>query len=284
MAKTMASNDPSVLNVEFLEEYSSQDSIRRYTKRTAGSGINYLLNHEYNAIYLDVIEHHIPKSRIQKGLRVWEFGCGGGMNLLHLVSALEARGIPVECAIGTDFSEALIAAAKREAKAYLKPEQIEKVRFCVASHESLVPQTAQELGTSQEALLGSFDIMLGVNTMRYAHRLNLQNEIAGTIRDLLNDTGVCIVIDMNSGFPAFRSRLSDRISKAPEAYYLPTLEEHARPFSAGGWKVLQKRNFCWIPHSAGAALTRTMRLLTPVLNTLVPNRAMRSLVIAQKAA
>lgn len=275
-------SDPSALNGEFLEEYSSQDSIRRYTKKTAGDGISYLLDHDYKDVYLDAIENHIPKSRSQKGLRLWEFGCGAGMNLLHLVSALERRGIPVDCAIGTDFSEALIEAGKREAKAYLSPQQIKKVRFCVASHQDLVEQTARGLGVSENSLLGSFDVMLGVNTMRYAHRLNTEGEVVGTIRALLADRGVCIVIDMNSRFPVFRSRLRDRLAKTPRAYYLPSLEEHARPFSSAGLKILEKRNFCWIPHSAGTGLTWLMKALTPVLNVVVPDRAMRSLVIAQK--
>jgi len=156
------------------------------------------------------------------------------------------------------------------------------VRFCVASHETMVEQTANALQIRKDDLLGSFDIMVGVNTMRYAHRLNTQRDVVASIRGLLANQGVCIVIDMNAGFPAFRSRFRDRIEKAPLAYYLPSLEEHAAPFTSAGFNVLDKRNFCWIPHSAGSALTKVMRALTPVLNTVVPSHAMRSLVIAQK--
>ena len=278
----MSHDNPSGLSGEFLEEYSTEDSLRRYTKETAGNGISYLLDHDYGEIYFNVIENQIPKSRVQKGVRLWEFGCGAGMNLIHLVSTLERRGVQVEFAVGTDFSDALLGAAKREAKRYLTPEQNKKVQFCVASHETLIEEVTKGLGVPKEALLGSFDVMLGVNTIRYSHRLMTEKEVAATITSLLADRGVCIVIDMNNRFPAFRSRFHDRLVKDAKALYLPSLEEYARPFSSAGLQILKQANFCWIPHSAGSGLTAVMRALTPVLNTIVPSRAMRSLVIAQK--
>src|ERR1700674_3420922 len=282
MTKTVNHDNPSVLKGEFLEEYSSDDSLRRYTKETAGNGISYLLDHDYGEIYFSVIENQIPKARVQKGIRLWEFGCGAGMNLLYLVSTLERRGGAVEYAVGTDFSEALISAAKQQAQTYLTPPQNQKVRFCVASHENLIEEVTKGLAVRKEDLLGSFDVMLGVNTIRYCHRLMKENEVAATITSLLADRGVCIVIDMNDKFPAFRSRFRDRLAKEAKAYYLPSLEEYARPFSSAGLQILKRENFCWIPHSAGSGLTAVMRALTPVLNTIAPRRAMRSLVIAQK--
>jgi hypothetical protein len=282
MTKTANHDNPSVLNSEFLEEYSSEDSLRRYSKETAGQGISYLLDHDYGDIYFGAIENLIPKARIHKGIRLWEFGCGAGMNLLFLVGALQRRGIPVELALGTDFSEALIDAGKRQAKTYLTPQQNQKVRFCVARHENLLEEVTTGLGVRQEDLLNSFDLMVGVNTIRYCHRLNNENEVAATIKSLLADRGVCVVIDMNDKFPAFRSRFRDRLAKDARAYYLPSLEEYARPFSSAGLQILKRENFCWIPHSAGSGLTAVMRGLTPVLNTIAPSRAMRSLVIAQK--
>jgi len=282
MTKTMNYEDPATLNGEFLEEYSSEDSLRRYSKETAGKGIDYLLNHDYGEIYLDVIENQIPKSRVKSGIRLWEFGCGAGMNLVHLVSMLEKRGTTVEYAVGTDFSGALIAAAREQAKKYLKPEQNQKVRFCVARHENLVDDVTKDLGIQKETLLGSFDLMLGVNTIRYCHRLKTEDEVAATIKGLLSDKGVCVIIDMNDKFPAFRSRVRDRLAKDAKAYYLPSLKEYARPFSSAGLQILKQDNFCWIPHSAGAGLTAVMKTLTPVLNAIAPARAMRSLVIAQK--
>jgi cyclopropane fatty-acyl-phospholipid synthase-like methyltransferase len=283
MMKTVSHDNPSVLNGEFLEEYSSEDSLRKYSKETAGNGISYLLDHDYGEIYFSAIENQIPKSRLQKGVRLWEFGCGAGMNLLHLVSTLERRGVRVERAIGTDFSEALIGAAKQQAQTYLTPAQNQKVRFCVASHENLIEEVTKGLAVRKEDLLGSFDVMLGVNTIRYCHRLMKENEVAAAITSLLADRGVCIVIDMNDKFPAFRSRFRDRLAKEARAYYLPSLEEYARPFSSAGLQILKRENFCWIPHSAGPGLTAVMRALTPALNMVAPSRAMRSLVIAQKS-
>lgn len=280
MTNTMNTHDSSRLNATFLEEYNSQESIRKYTRNTAGDGIGYLLDHEYGKIYLDCIEKYVSKSTLKKGIRLWEFGCGGGMNLLHLVATLERRGIPVEFACGTDFSETLIAAAKREASSYLK--SVSNVQFAVARNESLIEEGAKELGLGKGELIGSFDLVFGVNTIRYGHRLENVDQCVGGISGLLRDSGVCIVIDMNRKFPAFRSRLRGWGKKDTEDTFLPTLEEYARPFSSAGFEILTKKNFCWIPHSAGRGLTSVMRTATPILNTLAPSRAMRSLVISRK--
>lgn len=276
--------DASKLNADFLEEYNSEASIRKYTGKTAGHGISYLLEHEYGKIYLDSIEKYIPKSRLQKGIRLWEFGCGGGMNLLHLVSTLERRGIPVELACGTDFSETLIAAAKVETKKYVTGEQAKRVRFSVARNEDLIEDGAPGLGVAKGDLLGSFDLVFGVNTIRYGHRLNNVDRCVEGIGKLLRKDGVCVVIDMNQKFPAFRSRFREVMNKPSEkATYLPTLDEYANPFANGGFEILKKKNFCWIPHSAGRGLTNLMRAATPVLNTFARSRAMRSLVISRLA-
>ena len=281
----MNNHHTSRLIDNFLEEYNSEESIRRYTPKTAGHGINYLLDHEYGRIYMESIERYVPKSRLKTGLRLWEFGCGGGMNLLHLVSVLGRRGIPVDFACGTDFSETLITAAKNEASDYIASDQINKVRFTVASNEGLVDEGAKGLGLSKPELLGSFDLVFGVNTIRYGHRLNNVDACVEGIRWLLREGGLCIIIDMNRKFPAFRSRFRGWLTERDEnATLLPTLEEYARPFSSAGFEILKKENFCWIPHSAGAGLTAVMKGLTPVLNTLAPSRGMRSLVISRKAS
>lgn len=271
------------LNGAFLQEYNSEESIRKYTRDTAGYGISYLLNHDYGDLYLEVLEKYIPKSTRQRGIRLWEFGCGGGMNLIHLVSLMERRGVAWECAYGTDFCEPMIDAAKREAKECLSPEQNAKVRFCLARNESLIGEVTKGLGVKEDELLASFDVMLGVNTIRYNHRLMNQNECAGDIFNLLRDGGVCIVIDMNDKFPAFRSRFREWRSQTDRAYYLPSLDEYARPFSSAGFEILKKENFCWVPHSTGRGLTTVMRALTPMLGALAPSRAMRSLVVSRKS-
>jgi SAM-dependent methyltransferase len=272
------------LNEDFLKEYSAEENIRRYMKKTAGHGISYLLEHDYGQIYLEVIDNFLPKAAVAGGLRILEFGCGAGMNLLHLVSVLEARGTPVEVAYGTDFSAALIESAKLEAKEALKPKIADKVRFCVAKNETLLGDMAQSLAVAPESLQGSFDFIFGVNTIRYCHRLKNENENARQIHGLLKDRGVCVVIDMNDKFPAFRSRFRDRATKEKESYYLPSLAEYARPFETAKFEILRKDNFCWIPHSAGPSLTAFMRFMTPVLNGIGRRRAMRSLVIGRKNA
>jgi SAM-dependent methyltransferase len=285
MSTATNSQDSSRLNANFLEEYSSEESIRRYTRKTAGYGISYLLEHDYGRIYRECIDKYIPQARLKTGIRLWEFGCGGGMNLLHLVSVLGHRGIPVDFACGTDFSDTLVAAATSEANNYVAREQINKLRFVVASNENLVEEGASRLGLGKDELLGSFDLVFGINTIRYAHRLNNVDRCVEGIRGLLREGGICIVIDMNRKFPAFRSRFRECLSKQDEkATLLPTLDEYARPFSAAGFEVLKKENFCWIPHSAGPGLTAGMKALTPILNSLAPNRGMRSLVIARKVS
>jgi SAM-dependent methyltransferase len=282
MTRAMNSHDVSRLNANFLEEYNSQESIRKYTRNTAGHGISYLLDHDYGKIYLECIERYIPKSRLKAGIRLWEFGCGGGMNLLHLVSVLERRRIPVDLACGTDFSETLIAAARNEATSYVKANQANRVRFTAARNEDLIEEGAKGLGSAKGELIGSFDLVFGVNTIRYGHRLKNVDRCVQDISGLLREGGICIVIDMNRKFPAFRSRLREWRSKITEDTFLPTLDEYVRPFSFAGFEILSKKNFCWIPHSAGRGLTGVMRALTPVLNTVVPSRAMRSLVICRK--
>jgi SAM-dependent methyltransferase len=276
--------DSSLLSAKFLEQYSIEETIRKYTRNTAGYGISYLLNHEYGKIYLDLIEKYRPKSALKTGIRVWEFGCGGGMNLLHLVSALERRGISLDFACGTDFSKPLISAARVEASNYLTANQAHKVRFTVARNEDLIEDTAKGLGLDKRALLGSFDLVFGVNTIRYAHRLNNVDKCIEDISGLLREGGVCVIIDMNCGFPAFRSRLRELPRKGDKSTYLPTLDEYARPFASAGLEILRKENFCWIPHSAGRGLTVVMRNLTPILSALAPRHAMRSLVVSRRAS
>lgn len=278
----MNKEEATRLTASFLEEYNSEESIRKYSRQTAGAGISYLLDHEYGRIYLESIERYVPKSRLKTGIRLWEFGCGAGMNLLHLISVLEPRGIKLDFACGTDFSETLIGAAQSEANTYFAPNQLNRVRFAVARNEDLIEEGARGLGLRKDGLLGSFDLVFGVNTIRYCHRLKNVDRCVAGISELLRVGGVCVVIDMNRRFPAFRSRLRSWPNRDSEDTFLPSIEEYARPFSSAGFEIVKKKNFCWIPHSAGRSLTTAMKTVTPVLNTLVPSRAMRSLVIAQK--
>jgi SAM-dependent methyltransferase len=282
----MSTNENSATDMrqDFLAEYSAESNIRRYMTRTAGHGIRYLLEHDYADIYFGAIERYLPKESTGKGLRIIEFGCGAGMNLLHLVSLLERRGIAVDYAIGTDFSPALVESARAEARDFLAPQLMNKVQFCVARNEALIADITHELSLPIESQAGSFDLIFGVNTVRYCHRLKNEQDCADGVFQLLAEGGVCISIDMNSGFPAFRSRFRNLMTKPDESCYLPSLDEYARPFASAGLEILRKENFCWIPHSAGHALTTTMRFLTPLLNGLARRHAMRSLVISRKSS
>jgi SAM-dependent methyltransferase len=270
------------INEKFLEEYGSEDAVRKYSSETAGYGINYLLHHDYANVYLDAVNSYLRTSP-QRPLRILEFGCGAGMNVITLVSLLEARGIRVECAYGTDFSSRLVESARREVKMNLPPELAKKVGFCVARNELLAEELAAGIGKSLPELYGFFDLIIGVNTFRYCHRLGKEQDCASDIYRLLRPGGVCVNIDMNNGFPAFRSRLRGTVED-PAENYLPTLKEYAAPFKGAGFEIKTKKNFCWIPHSAGHGLTLGCRILSPFLNLVASSRAMRSLVIARKPA
>lgn len=267
----------------FLEEYSTQDAVLQYTRETAGYGISYLLENDYGKIYREVLEQHIPQAAKRDGVRILEFGCGGGMNLIYLVSLLEQLGIGVQQAYGTDFSQTLIQAANLEADKYLAPAQRKRVKFLVARNETLAEELVRQLNVTA-SLFGFFHLILGVNTIRYCHRLSKQVECAQGIFALLDKGGVCVIIDMNDKFPFFRSRLRERRTRQKPEYYLPSLEEYLHPFTTVGFDVLYKGNFCWIPHSAGPWLSKLCKGLAPLLDAVMPTYAMRSLIIARKPA
>jgi SAM-dependent methyltransferase len=266
----------------YLEEYSSDDAIRKYTTETAGHGISYLLEHDYAEVYLTAINQYLNNPK-NSDLRLLEFGCGGGMNIITLLSLLERKGKRVELAIGTDFSQRLIDVANAESAVLLGGERRNKIRFAVARNEKLTSDLSNAMSVPRPDLMNSFHVILGVNTFRYCHRLGKASECARDIADLLAPGGICVMIDMNRKFPAFRSRL--RSQRVPESErYVPSLEEYASPFADAGLEVLRKDNFCWVPHSASSFVTSVCRLLTPALNIFAKPMAMRSLVISRKRA
>jgi SAM-dependent methyltransferase len=191
--------------------------------------------------------------------------------------------VPVECAFGTDFSSRLVQAADQEAKAFLPPGLAAKLSFHAARNERLLEDLAERRGKPAGDLVGFFDLIVGVNTFRYCHRFKKEQDCAADILRMLRPGGVCIMIDMNDRFPAFRSRLKG-LDKDPVSSYIPTLDEYTAPFQSAGFEILRKGNYCWIPHSAGRALTWCCRLLSPILNLVAHSRAMRSLVVARKPA
>ncbi len=270
------------INEKFFEEYVSEDAVRKYSTETAGFGINYLLHHDYAKIYMDAVDSYLRTSP-QRPLRVLEFGCGAGMNIITLVSVLEKSAVPVECAYGTDFSPRLVESATQQAKTGLAPAQNVKLTFCVARNEKLNEDLAKAAGKRPDDFEGFFDLIIGVNTFRYCHRLGKSRECADDIFRMLRPGGVCVNIDMNNKFPAFRSKLKHTVEDPAEAY-LPTLDEYASPFKMAGFDLKKKKNFCWIPHSAGRGLTLACRMVGPFLSVVAGSRAMRSLVVARKPA
>lgn len=267
---------------QFLDEYGSDGAVLKYTTETAGYGISYLLRNDYAKVYLGVVNSYL-RGLPPRPLRLLEFGCGGGMNITRMVALLEGQGIPVESACGTDFSPRLVQAAVEEAKTYLPACLADKLSFHVARNEQLAQDLSKGIGIPAETLADTFDLIVGVNTFRYCHRLHKEDDCAQDIRRLLRPGGLCIIIDMNNRFPAFRSRLNGS-DRDPVACYLPTLDEYASPFKTAGLEILQQENFCWIPHSAGRTLAFCCHLMSPFLNLVARSRAMRSLVVVRKPA
>ena len=268
------------LEQTFLTEYSSDAAVAKYSSETAGRGISHLLDAEYGPIYRNAVKRQL-QAPVGAGLRLLEFGCGAGVHLVHCTATFEREGPPVAAAFGMDFSRRLIAAAHDEVKT-LPVSVRHKVKFLVARSETMDKELAADLNVHPTELHNSFHLVIGVNTFRYCCRAGTARDCAHAIYDLLKRGGVCVVIDMNNKFPLFRTRLRDRLTRPKEERYLPTLEQYAAPFAAVGFEVLERRTFCWIPHSAGAALLGACRALTPVLNAVAPSFAMRSLVIARK--
>ncbi len=266
----------------FFREYTSQDAIVKYTRATAGFGISYLLDHDYKEIYLRAVRL-LPVDALRQGIRILEFGCGGGMNLVHLVSVLNGAGIHVDTAIGTDFSPVLIDAAKREARKYLRDSELRNLDFHVAKNESLMVDLSSSAGMNSSSLENSFHFVLGVNTIRYCHAAKKEMDNVRDIFNLLAPGGVCVVIDMNNRFPFFRSDLRNRLRwHKREECYVPSLEEYVAPFVKAGFDVLRQEHFCWVPHSAGRSMTGLLSRMSPVLNKVARSRAMRSLVVTRR--
>jgi SAM-dependent methyltransferase len=266
----------------YLDQYSAENEISKYTRATAGSGINYLLDHDYKEVYLQAL-NFLPQQARENGIRILEFGCGGGMNLLRLISTLSSRGIRVAEAIGTDFSPAMIETAKHEAMDYLRGQDLRSPEFCVAKNETLISDISTSAGIEKSSLQNSFHFVLGVNTIRYCHDAKKEQECVRDIFNLLVPGGICVVIDMNNRFPLFRSDLRNKLRREKEKQcYVPSLEEYAAPFVKEGLELVRQEHFCWVPHSAGPVMTGVFRTLSPILNTVARSRAMRSLVVARK--
>src|SRR5262249_16118534 len=148
-----------------------------------------------------------------------------GMNLVHLMSVFGREGIRVEKAVGTDFSPVLIEAAKREAGKYLRDDAKRNLEFYEVSNESLVADILAHAGVEKAKVKNAFHFILGVNTIRYCHDADKEQDCARDLFDLLVPGGMCVVIDMNDRYPCFRSDLKNRFSgQKEEECYVPSLE------------------------------------------------------------
>jgi SAM-dependent methyltransferase len=240
------------------------------------------LDHDYKEIYLEAFRL-LPAEIRQGGIRILEFGCGAGMNLLHVISVLSREGINVASAVGTDFSPVLIETAEREAKSCLPEGELRKLEFHVAKNESIMSDLSASAGIESSSLENSFHFVLGVNTIRYCYAAKKEMDSVRAIFNLLAPGGVCVVIDMNNRFPFFRSELKNRLRwKKKLECYIPSLEEYTAPFVKVGFEVLRSEHFCWVPHSAGKFMTELFSRMSPALNKITKSRAMRSLVVSRK--
>ena len=50
----------------YLDQYTSENEISKYARVTAGSGISYLLDHDYKAVYLEAL-NFLPKETEETG-------------------------------------------------------------------------------------------------------------------------------------------------------------------------------------------------------------------------
>jgi SAM-dependent methyltransferase len=276
-------NDDTNIRDAFLLEYTDEDSIKKYITNTSGKGIQYILTNVYGPLYSTLIDSICLKAEAKKGFRVLEYGCGAGMNLLYIIKLLNFKEIPLHTAIGTDFSPTLLQAAERECERFSRPEDRKKITFLQASNEALLGDLAKGLSQDESALQNRFDLIVGVNTFRYASRLDKQQKCANDIAYLLAPGGYSIMIDMNNKFPFFKSRFRFYKRKPKEQTWLPSLEEYTAPFRSASLEILETKHFCWIPHSASTPILVAAKLATPILDVVAPSFAMRSLVIARKS-
>jgi len=166
---------------ESLKEYSTAENVQRYVSTSAGYGIAYLLQHVYGALYEEQIDKLVTQMGGKEGLRILEYGCGGGMNLIWIVKRLSDRRINLDFACGTDFSSKMVEAAKKEAAFGLPNTASSNVSFHTVANGNLSRDLPKILGRPLADLQESFHLIVGVNTFRYCFRLGTQTESANEI-------------------------------------------------------------------------------------------------------
>jgi SAM-dependent methyltransferase len=269
-----------------LQVYSADANVRKYRRATAGEGINYLLPTSYGPIFRSAATAALADTGSSQ-LRALEFGCGAGMAIHHLVEDMTSHGTEVDLGIGADLVPEMIEAANRDRDEFASASAKERLRYVVAPNETLVEDIASALDQEPAAIEGTFQLAIGVNTFRYAVRHGTTATVVDQLERLLAPGGRVVMIDMNDRFP-YGVKPKRSTNGWPPLRFdqprLPTLDEYAQPFADGGFEVLERRHFCWIPHSASGARFRITKVLSPALDRVVPDHAMRSLVIARKRA
>jgi SAM-dependent methyltransferase len=264
--------------------YATEEGVRRYRRRTAGQGINHLLPTTYGPIFVDAVRAALADTgRLEA--RLLEFGCGAGMAIQYLTQRLDELGVKVDVAVGTDLVPAMIEAATLDRDEFGSEPVKRRLTYAVAANEDLVAGVARALGASDDALAGTFQLAIGVNTFRYAIREGSTHAVVSGLRHLLAPGGRAVVIDMNGRFPYWLKRRrgpGGRRRGRGGAPHVPNLSEYAKPFAEGGFEVVGQANFCWVPHSATGPRFAIARAAGPLLQRLAPDHAMRSLVVARR--
>ena len=249
----------------YLAEYSQPTIIARYLSRTAAPAATYLVRAVYSPIYQEIVQTLVSRNPEHHGFRILEYGCGGGMNLLQLIRLFQAQGAQLADVIGTDFSPAMIEAARSEAKQQLPVELKALTTYLVARNETITRDLASGLGASLRELHNTFDLILGVNTFRYAHRLKRDETVARELFALLRPGGYRIMIDMNRRFRFVGSRVHDLCKGAKQRYYIPSVRQYSGSFLKAGFVVSSSPYLLWFDTSSawlvGARLSRSVDAL-----------------------
>jgi SAM-dependent methyltransferase len=273
----------------YLVEYSQPTVIARYLSDTGVPAFTYLVRTVYTSIYQEIVKTLVSHNPERHGFRILEYGCGGGMNLVQLIRLFQAQGAQLTEAIGTDFSPPMIDAARNEAKQQLSVELNAVTTYVVARHETITRDLASGLGVSLGELQNTFDLILGVNTFRYAHRLKKDETFARELFTLLRPGGYSIMIDMNRGFRFVGSHAHDLCTRAKQRYYIPSVRQYSGPFLKAGFLITRARTFygltrlaSWVPASAEVPLHSLFWALRSALDTYLSPFARHALLIAKK--
>jgi len=147
------------------------------------------------------------------------------------------------------FSPTLVQSAAKEAKACLPPGRAGKLSFHVGRNEKLVEIWPRRVPRPAGELTGYFDLILE-STFRYCHRLGKEQDCTADIYHLLRPGGVCINIDMNDRFPAFRSRFKGPVQDPVETY-TPSLGSTPRPSRLLDSRLFGRRTSAGFPTQPG---------------------------------